>query len=117
MIRIKRGQKIRQQRKKLSFHSKGFTNANNRLYRLMKQKVCHAQTMMHQHRYQRKRIMRQLWIIRLNSVLRLNNTNYSQFIYHWHLNSLKINRKIICQLCLYENKFVIQSIINQCYEN
>lgn len=111
MIRIKRGKKIRQQRKRLLIQSQSF-KTNSRLYRLMKQKVRHAQTMMHHHRYQRKRIMRQLWIIRLNSILRLNDMNYSQFISQSQSNHLTINRKILCQLFLYDTKFVFESIID-----
>ena len=112
MIRIKRGKKVRKQRKRLFLSSKSF-KTNRQLYRLMKQKVCHAQMMMHHHRYQRKRIMRQLWTIRLNSILRLKDMNYSQFISQCHSNSLTINRKILCQLFLYDTKFMFESIINQ----
>lgn len=111
MIRLKRGKKIRQQRKKLLKQSQGFMT-NRRLYRLRKQNVHHAQTMMYHHRYHRKRLMRQLWIIRLNSIVRLNNMNYSQFIFQCHSNSFILNRKILCQLSLYDTKIVFQSIIN-----
>jgi len=102
MVRLKRGKIARQRRKKILQASQKFRGAGHRLYRLAKQRKLKSEIMQYQHRKLRKRLLRKLWIIRLNSILNIENQKYSQWIHLKLMNQSKLNRKSLSQLYLYD---------------
>lgn len=111
MNRIKRGHKVKNKRKQILVKAKGFRGAPNRLYRIAKQQLIKVEVHHYTHGKQRKRLLRQLWILRLNAFLNLYNKTYSPFIYKLKRNNIKLNRKVLSQLAIYENQLFYKNII------
>nr|YP_009306314.1 ribosomal protein L20 [Derbesia sp. WEST4838]AOP19218.1 ribosomal protein L20 [Derbesia sp. WEST4838] len=102
MNRIKRGHKVKKKRKQILTKVRGFRGAPNRLYRIAKQQLVKSEVNKYKHRKERKRELRQLWILRLNAFLKLYNQTYSPFIYQLKRKNIQLNRKILSQLSIYE---------------
>nr|YP_009397660.1 ribosomal protein L20 [Dipterosiphonia australica]ARW66846.1 ribosomal protein L20 [Dipterosiphonia australica] len=100
MTRIKRGNVARKRRKKILKLAKGFRGSHSRLFRTAKQQVLKALKYSYIGRKHKKRNYRRLWIVRINAATRLNNINYSTFMYLVKRKNIALNRKILSQLVL-----------------
>nr|YP_009472679.1 ribosomal protein L20 [Codium arenicola]ARO74386.1 ribosomal protein L20 [Codium arenicola] len=112
MIRVKRGKNAKNRRKKILKQTRGFKGSGHRLYSSGRQKLLKSKILNYNHRKVRKRVNRQLWIIRLNAFLRIYNSNYSQFIRQIKLNQMQLNRKILSQLILYDRQNIFKLLKN-----
>jgi large subunit ribosomal protein L20 len=112
MNRTKRGYKVKNKRKRLLEQAKSFRGAPNRLYRVAKQQLVKSETNRYKHSKQRKRLLRRLWIIRLNALLKMNEQNYSQFLKKLRTQKISLNRKMISQLSIYENFLINEYLQN-----
>ena len=112
MNRIKRGYKVKNKRKRLLEQARSFRGAPNRLYRVAKQQLVKSETNRYKHSKQRKRLLRRLWIIRLNAFLKMNEQSYSQFLKKLKTQKISLNRKMISQLSIHENLLINEYIQN-----
>ena len=68
-----------------------------------------------QHAYRdrktKKRIFRQLWIVRINAAARLNGISYSKLIHGLKESGIDINRKILASMAT-ENPEAFAEIVN-----
>ena len=55
-------------------------------------------------RKERKRQFRQLWIARINAACRINSISYSKFMYGLKVASVDMNRKILADLAINDEK-------------
>ena len=100
MVRVKRGNVARKRRNKILKLAKGFRGAHSRLFRIANQQVMKSLSYSYSGRKQKKRNFRQLWITRINSGARLNETNYSKFMNELKLAKVLLNRKMLSQLAI-----------------
>ncbi len=80
MARVKRGVTSHKRHKRLLNGAEGRMGTNRKLVKRARESQLHALAYATRDRKQRKRDMRQLWIIRINAAARLNGITYGRFI-------------------------------------
>ncbi|MGD8258576.1 MAG: 50S ribosomal protein L20 [Desulfobacterales bacterium] len=99
-MRIKRGYKARQRRKKVLKLAKSYRGGRSKLYRTAADAVDKALMYAYRDRKGRKRDFRKLWIARINAATRLNNLSYSKFMHGLKRANVEIDRKILAELAI-----------------
>ncbi|BCS97979.1 50S ribosomal protein L20 [Desulfoluna limicola] len=99
-MRIKRGYKARQRRKKVLKLAKGFRGGRSKLFRTAADSVDKALMYAYRDRKQKKRDFRQLWIARINAGARMNDLSYSKFIHGLKLANIDLDRKVLAELAI-----------------
>jgi len=114
MARAKTSTVRRKKHKKVLKLAKGFRGANNRLFKRAREAVLHAGQYAYAGRKLRKRDMRKLWIIRINSGLTAaeSKLNYSRFIKALSDKQIEINRKMLADLAA-NDMDAFKEIVNQ----
>ncbi|WP_395480028.1 50S ribosomal protein L20 [Candidatus Curculioniphilus buchneri] len=102
MTRVKRGVVARTRHKKILKQAKGYQGARSRVYRVACQAVIKAAQYAYRDRRHKKRQFRQLWISRINAAARQNGISYGCFIHGLNKASIKINRKILADVAIFE---------------
>lgn len=114
MTRVKRGFVARKRRARVLKLAKGFRGSHSVLFRTAQQRTMRALSLSYSDRRQFKRAMRQLWIRRLNSFLRISGPfgasfkdggrvrNYSGFIHSLKKSHIVMNRKVLSQLAVFD---------------
>src|SRR5256885_15364586 len=80
MPRAKGGPKTRRRRKKILKQAKGYVGGRRKLYRTAAETVLRAGAFAYRGRKQKKRLLRGLWIIRINAACRQVGLSYSRFM-------------------------------------
>ena len=99
-MRVKRGFKARQRRKKVLKLAKGFRGGRSKLFRTAADAVDKALMYAYRDRRVRKRDFRRLWITRINAGARMNDISYSKFIHGLKLADIKLDRKVLADLAV-----------------
>lgn len=99
-MRVKRGFKARQRRKKVLKLAKGYRGGRSKLFRTAADAVDKALMYAYRDRRVRKRDFRRLWIARINAAARMNDLSYSKFIRGLKLANVTIDRKILADLAV-----------------
>ena len=99
-MRIKTGPTRKKRHNKLLERTKGYRMTKNRLIKVAKEAALHADQYSYVGRKRRKRDLRSLWIIRLNSACRENDLTYSKLIYGLKKAKIEIDRKILAELAV-----------------
>jgi len=99
-MRVKRGYKARQRRKKVLKLAKGYQGGRSRLYRTAADAVDKALVYAYRDRKVRKRDFRRLWIVRINAGARMNNLSYSKFINGLKRADIDLDRKVLAELAV-----------------
>lgn len=102
MTRVKRGNVARKRRKKILKMAKGYRGAHSKLFRTANQQVMKALRHAYRDRRRRKRDFRRLWIMRINAAARLHGLSYSQLVHQLKLADIKLNRKVLAMLAVFE---------------
>ncbi|BDU50817.1 50S ribosomal protein L20 [Haliovirga abyssi] len=100
MARVKTGKVRRQNHKKVLDEAKGFRGASGTNFKQAKQAVMRAMAFSTRDRAQRKRKMRELWVIRINAAARLSGLSYSKFMYGLKKAGIELNRKVLAELAV-----------------
>lgn len=103
-MRIKRGFKARQRRKKVLKMAKGYRGARSKLFRTAQNAVDKANMYAFRDRRTRKRDFRRLWIARINAGARLNNLSYSKLINGLKNARVELDRKVLAELAVTDPK-------------
>ncbi|CAL1329466.1 50S ribosomal protein L20 [Candidatus Providencia siddallii] len=112
MAHIKRGVFAHARHKKILKQAKGYYGARSRVYRVAFQAVTKAGQYAYRDRRQRKRQFRKLWITRINAMTRKNGMSYNCFINGLKQASIKINRKILADIAIFD-KISFQILIEK----
>nr|YP_009295661.1 ribosomal protein L20 [Mastocarpus papillatus]AOL58145.1 ribosomal protein L20 [Mastocarpus papillatus] len=104
MTRVKRGNVARKRRKNILKLAKGFRGSQSSLFRTAKQQVLKSLKYSYIGRKNKKRDYRRLWIIRINAALIPFDITYSQFICRLKICHIGLNRKMLSQLAIIDNK-------------
>jgi large subunit ribosomal protein L20 len=100
MARVKRGVTSHKRHKRLLNEAEGRTGTNRTLVKRAKEAQLHALAYATRDRKQRKRDMRELWIIRINAAARLNGITYGKLIAGLKKANVVIDRKILADLAV-----------------
>jgi large subunit ribosomal protein L20 len=100
MSRVKRGVTAHHRHKRLLNDAEGRTGTNSRLIRRAHESALHALAYATRDRKQRKRQMRQLWIIRINAAARQNGMSYGKLISALKAAQIELDRKILADIAI-----------------
>jgi len=98
MPRAKRGNKRKENRKKILKLAKGYRGTKSKLYRSANESVQRALNFAYTGRKLKKRDFRSLWIVRIGAAARLNGLNYSQLMHGLSLAGIELDRKVLADL-------------------
>jgi large subunit ribosomal protein L20 len=104
VARVKGGTVTRARRKKVLKLAKGYFGSKHRLFRTAKQQVMKSLMYAYRDRRQRKRDFRRLWITRINAAARMNGLSYNQFMHGLKVAGVDINRKMLAELAVTDQK-------------
>ena len=100
MARVKRGVTAHKRHKRLLKAAEGRKGTKSRLIKPAREALLHALAYATRDRKQRKRQMRELWIIRINAAARLNGLTYGQFMSGLKRADIDLDRKILADLAV-----------------
>ena len=100
MPRVKTGIVRRKRHKKVLKEAKGYRGAVKTHFKKANEAVKKAMAYATEHRKQKKRKMRELWIIRINAAARLNGVSYSKFMNGLKKAGIELDRKVLADLAL-----------------
>jgi large subunit ribosomal protein L20 len=100
MSRVKTGVVRRKKHKKVLKEAKGYRGASGDVFKQAKQATMRAAAYSTRDTQQRKRKMRELWIIRINAAARLNGLTYSKFMNGLKKAGIVLDRKVLADLAV-----------------
>jgi large subunit ribosomal protein L20 len=100
MARVKRGVTAHKRHKRLLQDAEGRKGTRSRLIKPAREAQRHALADATRDRKQRKRDMRELWIIRINAAARLNGLSYGKFIAGLKRAGVDLDRKILADIAV-----------------
>lgn len=100
MVRVKRGFAARRRRKKVLKRARGFRGSLHKLFRRAKEAVYHAGVHATRDRKGKKRVMRRLWIARINAAVRKLGLPYGKFISALKKAKITLDRKMLADLAV-----------------
>jgi large subunit ribosomal protein L20 len=98
MPRAKRGNKRKENRKKILKLAKGYRATKSKLYRSAKESVERGLVFAYTGRKLKKRDFRSLWIVRIGAAARINGLNYSQFMHGLKAAGIELDRKVLADI-------------------
>jgi large subunit ribosomal protein L20 len=100
MARVKRGVTAHKRHKRLLQAAEGRMGTKSRLIKPAREGNLHAMAYATRDRKQRKRQMRQLWVIRINAAARLNGLTYGAFIAGLKKADIELDRKSLADVAI-----------------
>lgn len=110
MVRVTNSVVARNKHKKILRQASGYYGARSRTYRVAYQSVIKSKQYSYRDRKQKKRIFRQLWINRINAASRKYGLSYSCLINNLHKSSIKINRKMLSELAIFDTAAFLEFV-------
>jgi large subunit ribosomal protein L20 len=100
MPRVKGGYRHARKRKRILKRASGFVGQPGKNYRSALEFTRKADVYAYEHRRQKKRMFRQLWITRLSAALRQRGINYNRFIPALVNAGITLNRKMLSEIAI-----------------
>ncbi len=100
MARVKRGVTAHRRHKRLLNAAEGRKGTRSRLIRPAREALLHALAYATRDRKQRKRQMRELWIMRINAAARQNGLTYGKLMAGLKAAGVELDRKILADLAV-----------------
>ena len=100
MARVKRGVAAHKRHKRLLQDAEGRKGTRSRLVKPAREALLHALAYATRDRKQRKRQMRELWIIRINAAARLNGITYGKLMSGLKAANVELDRKVLADLAV-----------------
>lgn len=100
MVRVKRGNVLRKRHKKILKMAKGYKGGRSRIFIAANEAVMRALRHQYRDRRNKKRVLRRLWITRINAAAKLNGLSYSKFINGLKLANISLNRKMLADIAV-----------------
>jgi large subunit ribosomal protein L20 len=102
MTRVKRGIVTKRRHKKLLKETKGFWGQRKNIFKRAKETLTRAMAFAFKGRKLRKRDMRSLFIMRIKAAAEGNGVKYNKLVHGLKLADIRINRKMLSQLAVYD---------------
>ncbi|CAN5501597.1 MAG: 50S ribosomal protein L20 [Chloroflexi bacterium] len=100
MARVKRGVAAHKRHKRLLDAAEGRRGTRSKLVKPAREALLHAMAYSYVGRKQRKRQMRNLWIVRLNAAARLNGLTYGNLISGLKTAGVTLDRKVLADIAV-----------------
>jgi large subunit ribosomal protein L20 len=100
MSRVKRGTTTHARHKKVIKLSKGFIGRSKNCYRSAVERLEKSLQYAYRDRRNKRRDLRELWIVRINAAVREYGLKYSGFIFGLKKADISIDRKILSELAV-----------------
>jgi large subunit ribosomal protein L20 len=100
MPRVKGGYRHSRKRKRILRRASGFVGQPGKNYRSALEFTRKADVYAYEHRRQKKRTFRALWITRLNAALKERGITYSRFIPALIAAGIELNRKMLSEIAI-----------------
>jgi large subunit ribosomal protein L20 len=100
MPRIKRSRHARKKRRKVLEQARGYFGRRRSSYKLAKEQVERSLVYAYRDRKARKRVMRRLWIQRINAAARREGLSYNQFVSGCRKAGIELDRKVLADLAV-----------------
>ena len=104
MARVKGAMMTRKRRNKTLKLAKGYFGSKHKLFKTAKEAVMKSGQYAYIGRKQKKRDFRRLWITRISAACKMNGMNYSTFINGLNKAGIEINRKMLADLAVNDEK-------------
>jgi len=114
-MRVKAGVVTRRKHKKILKLAEGYRGAASRRFKVANEAVMHALKYSYIHRREKKREFRKLWIARINALAREYGLTYSRFINGLKLANIDIDRKMLADLAVNDEK-AFEELVNKAKE-
>jgi large subunit ribosomal protein L20 len=98
--RVKRSQAARKKRRKVLEQARGYFGRRHSSYRLAKEQVERSLVYAYRDRKAKKRVMRRLWIVRINAGARREGLSYSEFMAGCRKAGIELDRKVLADLAV-----------------
>ena len=100
MPRVTGGPGHSRKRKRILKRASGFVGQPGHNYRSALEFTRKADVYAYEHRKQKKRTFRALWITRLNAALKMRGLNYNRFIPALLVAGIDLNRKMLSEIAI-----------------
>ena len=100
MARVKRALNAKKKRKTVFKRAKGYYGAKSRSYRAAKEQVQHSLQYAYRDRRNKKRMIRRLWITRINAAARINGLSYSKFMHGLKVAGIELDRTVLSNMAI-----------------
>jgi large subunit ribosomal protein L20 len=100
MARVKRGVASHRRHKRLHTASEGRKGTKSRLIKPAREALLHALAYATRDRKQRKRQMRELWVIRINAAARQHGLTYGRFVAGLKKADIALDRKMLADIAV-----------------
>jgi large subunit ribosomal protein L20 len=100
MARVKRGVTAHKRHKRLLQDAEGRRGTRSTLVKPAREALLHAMAYATRDRKQRKRQLRELWIIRINAAARQNGITYGRLIAGLKKADVELDRKVLADLAV-----------------
>lgn len=104
MVRVTCAVSSRRRRKKIISKAKGYWGDRKNHVRLSKDAVTRAMINNYEHRKQKKRSFRCLWIVRISAAAKIHGLSYSKLIHGLKLANCDLDRKVLAELAFTDPK-------------
>ena len=104
MARVKGALATRKRRNKTLKLAKGYWGARSKHFKMAKEALMKSGQYAYIGRRQKKRDFRRLWIARISAGCKMNGINYSQFIHGLKLAGIDLNRKMLSEIAISDEK-------------
>ena len=111
-MRTRKGAARRKAKRRLFKDAKGYRGGRHRLLRTVKETLVRAGAFAFRDRRVRKRVLRKLWIIRINAACRERGLRYSQFINGLLKAGIELDRKVLADLAV-RDKAAFAAVVEQ----
>ncbi len=100
MARVKRGVPAHQRHKRLLKAAEGRKGTRHKLVKPAREALMHAMAYSYVGRKQRKRQMRNLWVVRLNAAARQHGITYAKLIAGLKTAGVALDRKVLADIAV-----------------
>jgi large subunit ribosomal protein L20 len=100
MARVKRGVTAHRRHKRLHQAAEGRVGTRSKLVKPAREALLHALAYATRDRKQRKRQLRQLWIVRINAAARVHGCTYRDLVAGLKKANVALDRKILADLAV-----------------
>jgi large subunit ribosomal protein L20 len=100
MARVKGGVVTRRRHKRTLRRTSGMYGSRHLLFRRANEALMKSLWYAYRDRRTRKRVLRKLWIVRINAAARMNGTTYSQLMHTLKAAGVDLNRKVLAHLAV-----------------
>ncbi len=102
MVRARSGKTVLRGRKRLRRLTKGFVMSRHNLYRQAVVTLIRGRVYAFRDRRVRKRVMRRLWIVRINAACRMRGLRYGEFISGLQRALVELDRKTLADIAVHD---------------